>query len=608
MYFWVDARAATNEQLGDSTMLRPKDFFEFKELKKKITKPTLLISCSDAKNEKALCSFDRYAGGIYQLIRANCEDVFELFDDVLILSAKFGLISGKRNCVPNYNLKMCSRKKPAEIEAFSAIHKKGALKLLREQAKKSSTLFVCMSNDYLAAFDAMVGDDPIKTVGLDNLYVSREHEGIGELRGRVKRVIDFVKSEQCIEDATYFRSGIANKNELGLVSGGCDVGISLARVSTTKQTELFSQLLEATKTQALFIDNGLITKIKKGLPLDHEGIFTEYEKIIFSLGLPKAQTQNISIVVPDSTDSTEEALSIVKQFKKRILALSKRCRVILPIHRCDDIGTHAFNMLKELNFSQNITIGVPCLQESNLDLALSIAQIERVLSVKHPKTKEKLVKSVHFFGMSDATYKGKLNPRLLVAKLNQIPAEQLSLDACRVTAIFGKTKNGVRKGSRWLNIIENASTATSRTDCVQTKEFNTHTFEKEQNDPQMKGLVLSKYDEMVKDSKSVFWFWDAMNFALIQANQAHLVKHFVAETEQGNFDVAESDDAQYYADIYLSDKVLREILFRAVKPLEWAIFAPFVKKQPFDKAAGRGVALETYFYTKRTEAQAAFVF
>lgn len=171
----------------------------------------------------------------------------------------------------------------------------------------------------------------------------------------------------------------------------------------------------------------------------------EYEKIINSV--PPAQSRKISIVVPDDVKSNANALEIVVQYSKVISRLAKRCEVILPIHRSDDMKMHTLAMMKALRFNKNIRVGIPCLTKHDCDFALSTAQIDALLSAKRSNG-EKAVSKVHYFGMSDSTSKEKLQCRLTLARLHGLSGEAVSLDACRTLALFGYTRTASAKALR----------------------------------------------------------------------------------------------------------------------------------------------------------------
>ncbi len=546
----------------------------------KVIKPTLVIGCSAKKAPVASQAFDLYQGGLYQMLRSALGDPTQYFN-IAILSAQHGLIPASKVIEP-YDLKMASRKDTGSIHAFAEQHKKAAIKLLSGLSKNGGDLFVALSNDYLASFDAMLdGTSTLKK--FNSHYISRGHQGIGELRGRLNRVIQLVLNPLPNGNETYFRSGVANRSELGYVAAGCAVGSSLAHCNTRRNTTLLSSLLESTKHNFLFLDNGLVTAHRQGKALDYGQVFAEYEKIVNSV--PLAQSRNISIVVPDDVACNENALHIAMRYSKEICRLAKRCEVILPVHRSDDMKNHALAMLKAVKFNKNIRVGIPCLTKKDCNLALSLSQIDALLSVKKPNG-DKAVKKIHFFGMSDSTKNEKLNCRLTLARLHGLHGDAISLDACRTAAIFGYTSSGLRKGSQEEVRLK---TEHERKQVISSTMFQSHSYKAEQRCENSWGFVTQDLYDLINED-DIHLFWLAYNEAM-KAHPSLLIN--------ADFSESEVDDSMELAWQITSQRTVDELLFESLKDAKWNKFSYLLNVTALATSEARFEAIRNLFKTER---------
>lgn len=543
-----------------------------------MTKPTLIIGCSAKKLDTTTNAFNLYQGGLYQMLRSSFGNPTKHFN-ILILSAKHGLISAEDEIKP-YDLKMVKRNDTESIKLFAKNKQKNAIKLLNQHSKSGGDFFALLSNDYLAAFDSMLdGSGVLKK--FRSYYISRNHQGIGELRGRLNRVINLVKNPLPTNDEVYFRSGVANVSELGYVAAGCDIGCSLAHCNTTKNTTLLASLLDSTKHSRLFIDNGLVTKHRQGKELNLDEVFSEYEKIIHSV--PLVQSRKISIVVPDDVKSNANALEIVVQYSKVISRLAKRCEVILPIHRSDDMKTHTLAMMKALRFNKNIRVGIPCLTKHDCDFALSTAQIDALLSAKRANG-EKAVSQVHFFGMSDSTSKEKLQCRLTLARLHGLSGEAVSLDACRTLALFGYTKNGLRKGSKEERRLQ---TEHEKKQATNSQMFVSHSYKAEQLCKKSSGFITQDlYDLINEDEVALFWL--AYNEAM---------KDHPALLVDASFDASEVSESMELAWQVTSQRTVDELLFESLKQSKWKDFTYLLDITAMESREARFESIRNIFKT-----------
>lgn len=152
-----------------------------------MAKPLLIIGCSDNKAQTESQAFDLYLGHVYELIRANIDNVHDHFE-VLILSGLHGLIHSKQ-VIGHYDQQMPKRTQTTAMEAYVDKHTAGTNKLLKQYAEKSRDLFVVLSNDYLKVFDLMTKKPSSQKLlnTFNSTYFCRKHIGVGVLRGRLRR-------------------------------------------------------------------------------------------------------------------------------------------------------------------------------------------------------------------------------------------------------------------------------------------------------------------------------------------------------------------------------------------------------------------------------------
>lgn len=516
------------------------------------------------------------------MLRSNIgtADPTEFFD-IKILSGEHGIINGTDVIAP-YEKRMCSRKDRLRVAEYVERHSENVLKQLK-QASGGRDLYVVLSNDYLSMFKALLGDKLDSVLAkYSSHYICESHRGIGDLRGAFKRIINHVVKGPTDEPSrTWFRSGVANMAEIGFIASGNDVGSSLAHVNSNKQTDLLSVILDSTKTGGkVFIDNGLITLLNQGKEIDTEWVFEEYSRLIASL--KPRHAKNVWIVVPDDVVSNENAVAILRKHSRQIRLLAKKCNVILPIHRAPDIRQHALKMMSELKFCK-AWLGIPCLTKKNLDLALSTKEIDQLLTLKSPAG-EMLFPRVHFFGMSEATYKSKLSPRLLLADLHNV---EVSLDCCRTASVFGKTTNGLRKGSQ---LAENLKEDHVKQQVTKSSGYQEWTFYKEFHEPESSPFVTADFYDMINPEQILLW-WDVYNVAM---------KNHRMLQDNRQWSENEVDDAIEVAWNLTSQRTVDVILFEELKKLNWSRFKHHVDQltelSGFD---ARFNAIKELFMTKK---------
>ncbi len=535
------------------------------------TRPVLVIGCSEKKLEGANRCFDLYQGAMFQLIRSQLAHPLQHFK-IVILSAKHGLIDGE-TIIENYDQRMPGINSPEALDAFVAKHKASSRKLLNSVSKGAVDLFVLLTKDYQRAFDRLLGtEEQTKRMltRFSSCYISRGHRGIGELRGRLSRVLQNGMKALSKEDYHFYRSGVSNPPEIGYLSAGCSVGTSLKYVNTNQSTELLSVLLNSTRSRRLFIDNGLISlinankgKTNSSITFDTQWVFDQYNAI--SCSLPLKQAKNLSIVIPDDVECGEKAIDIIKNHKRDILTLANRVDVILPIHKHDNIGDLAMRMMKELNFSRKIRLGIPCLVQprKNINLALTESQIDTLLSLKHPKG-GKLFQKLHFFGMSDVTPKLKLNTRLRLAQLHGYSGEEVTLDCCRTTALFGSQSSGLRKGSF---LVKEKVDLHAKEAVLSHDVFIQHSYRKEFFQSESEPVcTVDLYNLINRDEVHLFWEM----FNELMKDLPMLQMHHV-------FLPGEEEESMSMAWDLTSTQLVDRHLFEKLKLINWEHFRFAIK-------------------------------
>nr|WP_158304852.1 DUF6884 domain-containing protein [Photobacterium angustum] len=397
-------------------------------------------------------AFELYQGGMFQLIKANMTKPLEQFE-ILIVSAKHGLLSAEA-LVKDYDDKM-----PSDINVWSAQHSKQVTKTLKSVSSKNTDLYVVLPNNYRDAFEGAL---PHKYRNwFCKTYVSRNNQGIGVMRGRLNKIIQTtLNSEQKVEPIIY-RSGICNLSELGYLSAGQAIGSNLAYAHVN--SNLLKCIIDAAKTGTkVFLDNGIISG--KGR-LNTKEVIDQYMAI--AKAVPPRFSKNIAIVIPDSFHSLEEAKSILIEHNRNLNYLSKRFDLILPVHRCSIDGIN--ELLAEA--PRNIRLGIPCLETKEFDLCLSLIDIERLFSLKNAAGKA-IFHKCHFFGLSDASSRRKLQDRLMLAQIYKVSA---SMDATRTCALFGANSSN-RKGSVRAREVARKHTSETVTKLDKEKILNSKSY------------------------------------------------------------------------------------------------------------------------------------
>ena len=548
-------------------------------------KPVLIIPCSGAKKDSACSAFDMYEGELFKLIRANLEFPTEVFE-IFILSAELGLVHADTVIEP-YDKKMHSRKYQADIDAYADRHRCAFNKALKPFADDGRDIYICLFNDYLAAFQSILQrgakteEDKRKRRNeffnkFAYHYMSEKPIGIGDLKGRLKRCL-FAATNNTFKEPVWFRSGIANRSELGYLAAGQDLGTTLARVNTSKSTDLLAALIEGTKNVKLFIDNGLITLVNKGHEIDDMWVFDEYEKIINAL--PRKQLKNISIVVPDDPFNPQNAIDIVRRHKTRILKWSHLMEVIVPIHQCDDIRKQGLDTWAVLGYSPKVRLGIPCLKNSKIDFELPLADINALLALKNPKKKNApLFNKVHFFAMSEYTDSNKLKSRLAMAKLYDL---DVSLDCARTAALFGH-KSSKRYGSV---VAAELTDAHIEKHMPSSKQYQAYSYQDEFYQADHSPLVSDELYDLLMDklnSEAVIEFYGLYNALL--ADQPML-----------QMPMPDEDDCEEAVEVMwqmLGHRAVREALFEAQKrinPLAFRYWADDLVKFESEECRFRAI-------------------
>lgn len=402
-------------------------------------KPTLIIPCTDDKNEGKHKAIDLYTGNVYSTLKANSVSLDDF--NIIIVSALHGFISASET-ISDYDRKMSDQ----DLDSYVKKHSTKAAKLL-EHAEPGE-LYVVLPKAYQQAFDLMMTKTRFKKAlsGFQSVFISRGQRGNLQQLSILKSII--TKSENF--EQTLFRSGIASKDEwLGYSIADQFKGYSLAYVKPEQNTPLFWYLLEdLTNGKKAFLDNGVITLVGQGKSIDATQVIEQYKALVETMS--KKHSKHLSIVIPDDPFSPENSLNIVKNNAESIRWLAKRTDLILPVHKAPDIKQHAISMLKAINYA-SVRIGIPCKKEiktddgSKVDIRLSEEDIQKILFLKTKgKRPRALVKKVHFLGLSEKSRGDAYKNRLGICKAFGI---SMSLDANRTTAVLGNELTSQRAGS-----------------------------------------------------------------------------------------------------------------------------------------------------------------
>lgn len=535
----------------------------------KINKPILVLNCSDEKDASAQTALDLYQGTMFQLLKANVENPLDRFE-LLILSAQYGLVKASEN-LPWYNQRMPKRTNLSSHDDFASQHRGNAIRLLEEVGSQDRDLIVLMTKDYTFAFDRLLsthrGQKVLKS--FRSLYISRNHRGIGELRGRLKSAIRTYSSSNP-PNFGFIRSGISNLSELGYLAAGVDgLGTSLARVNSSKNTALLGSLLNAVSSTKIWIDNGLIKASNSNERLNSKWVFSEYRKIVDSV--PRKYCHNLTIVIPDAPNDEEEAIQIVSEHKADIAYLRrKQVDVILPIHKSNDIAKLTQRLMKTLGYPKNVRVGIPCLQKGKaLDFCLEPNDIETIFRQKHPKTGLPLFERCHYFGLSDASSAMKLKLRLGLANLYGLNA---TLDATRTTALFGNGESNLRKGDIVAKAL-NQEHMQGQIDCWNNK-YDRYSSADE-NRSGSSPFVTSEFYDMLNEQDILDW-WE-MYDSLMVNHPAY----------QGNFswtDAERKEALEKAFDFLGMTREVERIIFEGLKKLNKDLFVKTpTKLTPFEE-------------------------
>ncbi|MGI2184925.1 DUF6884 domain-containing protein [Shewanella oncorhynchi] len=458
-----------------------------------MTKPVLIIGCSDAKTEATLPAFDLYQGAMFQLIRSNLPKIHDHFE-VLVLSAKHGLISSHQ-VIEVYDQRMPKRSDDLGVSQFVTDHQQAAYNLLQQHAYKGLNLYIVLSNDYLTAFDRLCDTHRFQKLlrSFNATYTSRKHSGIGVLRGRLKKILMTVAGGR--SKPTLYRSGLANLDEfIGYSQANASLGASLAYVSDIKNPHLFDYIKQAlAEGNRAFLDNGIITEIGRGKFVSTDEVFTRYKKIVSNM--PRSESKKLAIVIPDNPFDPAESIEIVRRHKADIKWLASRADVILPVHRAPDISKHAYAMMKQLDFVRGIRVGVPCKESIKtkkhpIPVQLELTDIEALFELKNPKGVS-LFAGVHYLALSEVS-RGKLfKERELLA---QIHGFDMSCDACRTAAVMGNEQSSNRIGSVTLRQVHKEM---SISNTISSRDFQMHGLTEEYDEPFIFQSAMNAIDDDV---------------------------------------------------------------------------------------------------------------
>ncbi|PSW28705.1 hypothetical protein C9J21_20370 [Photobacterium phosphoreum] len=471
-------------------------------------KPLLIINCCASKNKGTHKAYDLYKGSIYTLINNNCDDIHKYFE-VMILSGLHGLIDADIE-IDDYNREMPDIN-TQEMSDYINEHRAATVKTLQDKLTAGRRVYICLVNKYQYAFDEMTSKGlKGRFKALNYSYISRNAGGIGYLRSRV---LGIVKSEMNRAEIApvIFRSGVANADEcIGYMSANCNIGTSLAYFS--KKPFLNEFLAQSLNKHDAFLDNGIITQIKKGKFVSPSEVFATYKNIIN--GLTETQAKRLSIVIPDHLLSPSLSLNVCQDYTSIINWLSSRCQVILVVHKSQDIVKHALTMLEALNYPSNIMLGIPSRLNidtniksiGKIDPRLELSDIEKLLALKVPikpqsKIKRKAWSNVHFLGLceySGQAYTNRLNLASMYGYNNA------HFDTNRTPALMGNEKTSNLLGSKNLRIVKDAINYNKT---IKTTLYQQYDIDNEWDE----SIIYQELDRILETSISVFLlFWNAI--------------------------------------------------------------------------------------------------
>lgn len=94
------------------------------------TKPLLIIGCSASKLETKAPALDLYQGSIFTMLRANIQDLREVFE-VVILSAEHSLIH-QESAIEPYDTEMFKKTDKKALAQFVDKHSKTCKRLINK--------------------------------------------------------------------------------------------------------------------------------------------------------------------------------------------------------------------------------------------------------------------------------------------------------------------------------------------------------------------------------------------------------------------------------------------------------------------------------------------
>jgi hypothetical protein len=127
-----------------------------------------------------------------------------------------------------------------ETAAYAETHKASATRLLNKYASKDSKLFTILRKEYQRSFDLMSLTSLKK---FEMVYQSRRSRGIGEHRGRLKRIIHSIIENN--SSPILFRSGCGSSNEIiGFQQGNQNIGTSLAYIDRSNLKQYITDIIK----------------------------------------------------------------------------------------------------------------------------------------------------------------------------------------------------------------------------------------------------------------------------------------------------------------------------------------------------------------------------
>lgn len=520
--------------------------------------PILLMNCSAAKLDAPSAVKDIYTGDAFKVLRCNQPQGIDA-PQLLVLSGKHGMLPDENEQIEPYSMEVPEIDDTASVKAYLKQHKKQIVKTIKSLVDKDRDFYVFLTKKYLSIFRKAFAKGALEKLltGFRSFYICEDHRGSLQFKSRLKKALNTMSGSGY--PFLIYRSSVSNADELGYAMHGNPLGTTLHYVNSGQNTDLYHALLKYAEHTPLFVDNGLVSKIKKNEEVNTDFVFDEYIKI--SNAVTAKTAKNIVLVIPDSPSNPEHAFGLIQRHKEDILKLLKRCRMILPIHNSYTIGSIK-EMLKILKCHKNLILGVPCLKKKGADLEMPLCKIEKLLNLKvlYRGKEQQAFNFVHYLGMTEYTHPLKLNSRIMLARIYGVGC---SLDAGRTAAVFGfyNRTDGTRGKRVGEALKSNVIDADIRSQVMNSSVYRNHDLETELHHPTLKGLITRNFYQKVSSDPEL------VHFQLKVLLGPHIV--------QAAFDQIQGTLIEKIVG-FVSDRKVASAILYMLKQHNWERFLPYV--------------------------------